>query len=147
VSPAAVSCATIRDALGHSGIDGWGSPISINRPTAFNCWRAAPIDRHPVATSGTVVVGGEEFTVVVYEDPSNTRVTLGFVFGAGVTTAIGKGWQLRAEVRDNLVQIATVAGPTAPGVDDPEIVNEWKNLWSFVIGADIVLEKKRGRRY
>jgi hypothetical protein len=107
----------------------------------------------PITTTGTVTItdpdtgGSENLTYVIYEDPSNTRITLGFVFGAGLTTVLGKGWQLRAEVRDNLVQIATVAGPTGPGVTDPVIVNEWKNLWSIVLGADIVLEKKRGRRY
>jgi len=107
----------------------------------------------PILTSGTIIVTdsttgqGEYLQAVVYSDPSSTRVTVGFVLGGGVTVAIGKGWQLRTEVRDNLVQVATVAGPTAPGDDSPEIVNEWKNLWSIVLGADIVLEKKRGRRY
>jgi hypothetical protein len=107
----------------------------------------------PISTSGTVVVNDpasgldELLQYVVYDDPSNTRITVGFVVGAGLTTVLGKGWQLRAEVRDNLVQIATVAGPTGPGIDSPEIVNQWKNLWSIVLGADIVLEKKRGRRY
>ena len=94
----------------------------------------------PISTSGTVVVtdpgtGAQEYLqYVVYTDPSSTRVTPGFVFGGGLTAVIGKGWQLRTEVRDNLVQIATVAGPTSPGSDDPEIVNEWKNLWSIVAG-------------
>lgn len=107
----------------------------------------------PVATEGTIVVtdsatgGTEGLQYVVYEDPSNTRVTVGFVLGAGLTTVLGKGWQLRAEVRDNLVQMATVGGPTNPGGVDPVIVNQWKSLWSIVLAADIVLEKKRGRRY
>lgn len=101
----------------------------------------------PIQMSGTVTDLGTGITYVIYEDPQGTRVTPGFVFGGGFTTPIGKGWQLRAEVRDNLVQIATVAGPTAAGIYEPEITNEWKNLWSVVIGADIVLEKKRGRRY
>jgi len=107
----------------------------------------------PVATEGTIVVtdsatgGTEGLQFVVYEDPSSTRVTVGFVVGAGLTTVLGKGWQLRAEVRDNLVQIATVAGPTNPGGVDPVVENKWKSLWSVMIAADIVLEKKRGRRY
>jgi len=83
---------------------------------------------------------------VVYDDASSTRVTPGFVFGGGLTAPLGKGWQFRTEVRDNLVQIATVAGPTSGG-DSPPIVNKWKNLFSFVVGADVVLEKKRGHRY
>ncbi|HEX5004504.1 MAG TPA: hypothetical protein VFV65_04270 [Gemmatimonadales bacterium] len=108
----------------------------------------------PITTAGTIFVvtdpstgQGQEFQAVIYNDPSSTRVTPGFVFGAGITTALGKGWQLRLEARDNLVEIATVAGPTPPGVDTPEIVNKWKNLFSIVVAADIVLEKKRGRRY
>ncbi len=101
----------------------------------------------PVSMSGNVIIDGEQLVVVVYDDPSSTRITPGFVFGGGLTAVLGKGWQLRTEVRDNLVQIATVSGPTAPGIDAPTIVNEWKNLWSIVIGADVVLEKKRGRRY
>lgn len=106
----------------------------------------------PIAMSGTILVadstgGGEYLQSVVYTAPSSSQVTVGFVFGGGATAVIGKGWQLRAEVRDNLAQFATVTGPTAPGDDTPVVVNEWKNLWSIVLGADIVLEKKRGHRY
>ena len=102
-----------------------------------------------IATAGTVVDPDtrEIFQFVVYDDPSSTRITAGFVFGGGFSAVLGKGWQLRAEVRDNLVQIATVNGPTEPGSDAPEIVNKWTSLWSVLIGADIVLEKKRGHRY
>jgi hypothetical protein len=101
----------------------------------------------PILMEGDFQTGGGGFRLVIYDDQSNTRVTTGFVFGAGLTSALGKGWQLRAEVRDNVVSIATVAGPTAPGRYEPPIVNEWKSLVSIVIGVDIVLEKKRGRRY
>jgi hypothetical protein len=107
----------------------------------------------PIATSGTVSVydsttgTNDQLQYNVYTDPSSTRITPGFVLGGGFTTPLGKGWQLRAEVRDNLVEIATVAGPTGPGDDTPAVVNKWKNLFSIVIGADVVLEKKRGRRY
>jgi len=105
----------------------------------------------PITMQGEVSTPQGAFEVVIYDDPSSTRVTPGFVFGGGFTTALGKGWQLRMEVRDNLVRIATVAGPTEyTGTivsDEPEIVNQWKNLFSLVIGADVVLEKKRGRRY
>ena len=101
----------------------------------------------PILTQGQVETSSGTFSVVIYDDPSSTRITPGFVVGGGITAVLGKGWQLRTEVRDNLVQIATVAGATAPGSDSPELVNEWKNLFSIVIGADVVLEKKRGHRY
>ena len=37
--------------------------------------------------------------------------------------------------------------PRRRACDSPQVVNEWKNLFSIIIGADVVLEKKRGRRY
>ena len=98
----------------------------------------------PIRTEGTVSTGD---IFIVYDDPSSTRVTPGFVFGAGATAVLGKGWQLRIEGRDNLVEIATVAGPTGAGDANPAIVNTWKNLFSIVLGVDVVLEKKRGHRY
>lgn len=101
----------------------------------------------PIQMGGMISTPGGNFELLIYDDPSDTRVTTAFVFGAGFTAVLGKGWQLRTEVRDNVVSIATVTSPTSPGVYTPEIANEWKNLFSIVIGADIVLEKKRGRRY
>lgn len=106
----------------------------------------------PIAMSGATVVtdslgNSEILSAVIYEDPSTTRVTPAFVLGGGFTAALGKGWQLRTEVRDNIVEIATVAGPTRAGNTNPEIVNQWKNLFSIMIGVDVVLEKKRGHRY
>jgi hypothetical protein len=106
----------------------------------------------PIAMSGATVVtdslgNSEILSAVIYEDPSTTRVTPAFVFGGGLTAVIGRGWQLRTEVRDNLVEIATVAGPTTAGNTNPVIVNQWKNMVSFILGVDVVLEKKRGHRY
>lgn len=106
-----------------------------------------------IQTVGTVMIPdsisgtSDVYQVLVYEDPTGLRVTPSFIFGAGFTAATGKGWQLRAEVRDNLLEFATVAGPTPPGVNVPQIVNTWKNLFSIVVGVDVVLEKKRGHRY
>jgi hypothetical protein len=106
----------------------------------------------PIAMSGATVVTdslgtSEILSAVIYEDPSTTRVTPAFVLGGGVTAVLGKGWQLRVEARDNIVEIATVGGPTPAGNTNPEIINQWKNLFSIMIGADVVLEKKRGHRY
>jgi hypothetical protein len=84
---------------------------------------------------------------VIYDDESSTRITPGFVLGAGVTAAVGKGYQLRMEVRDNYVGLSTVAGPTTAGDLHPEVDTEYHHLWSVLIGFDVVLEKKRGRRY
>ena len=98
----------------------------------------------PVRTDGTLSTGD---IFVVYDDPSNTSVTPAFVFGAGATMPLGKGWQARVEGRDNVVEFATVTGPTGAGDSSPDTANKWMNLWSILVGVDVVLEKKRGHRY
>jgi hypothetical protein len=97
-----------------------------------------------IRTEGTIA-GGD--IVPVYDDEKSTRITAGLVLGGGVTAAVGKGYQLRMEVRDNYVGLSTVAGPTIAGDLHPEVDTEYHHLWSVLIGFDVVLEKKRGRRY
>lgn len=97
-----------------------------------------------IRTEGTIP-GGD--LVPVYDDEKSTRITAGLVLGGGATAAIGKGYQLRMEVRDNYVGLSTVTGPTIAGDLHPEVETEYHHLWSVLIGFDVVLEKKRGRRY
>ncbi len=93
-------------------------------------------------TAGTQ---GEIF--LVYEDESSTRVTPAFILGGGLTAQIAPGVQLRAEGRDNIVGIAAVTGATAIDGLVPPHETRYKHVWSAMLGVDIVLERKRGRRY
>lgn len=93
-------------------------------------------------TAGTQ---GEIF--LVYEDDSNTRVTPAFIVGGGLTAQIGPGVQLRAEARDNIVGFATVTGATTTDGLVPPSETQYKSVWTVSLGVDIVLERKRGRRY
>ncbi|HSE28541.1 MAG TPA: hypothetical protein VLA95_09960 [Gemmatimonadales bacterium] len=88
---------------------------------------------------------GEIF--LVYEDESNTRVTPALLLGAGLTGQVSPGMQFRLEARDNIVGFATVSGPTATDGLVPESETEYKHVWTVMFGVDIVLERKRGRRY
>ncbi|HET6836578.1 MAG TPA: hypothetical protein VFH24_00980, partial [Gemmatimonadales bacterium] len=67
--------------------------------------------------------------------------------GAGITAVIARGYQLRWEVRDNIVgvQQVTEASPVARVVPPHELT--FKHLFSMTIGFDVVLERRRGRRY
>jgi hypothetical protein len=88
---------------------------------------------------------GEIF--LVYEDESNTRVTPAFLLGAGLTGQVTPGMQFRLEARDNIVGFSTVSGPTAVDGLVPPHQTEYKHVWTISLGVDIVLERKRGRRY
>jgi hypothetical protein len=71
--------------------------------------------------------------------------------GLGFTAAVAKGYQIRWEVRDNIVGIQRVTG-TLPqsGLVSPTVPPHgrvFKHLFSMTLGFDVVLERRRGRRY
>jgi hypothetical protein len=83
-----------------------------------------------------------------YHDPKNRRITPVFGLGVGFTAALGRGYQLRWEIRDNITGIETVTGPTfgSPNVEPPH-KTAYKHVFSVTFGFDVVLERRRGRRY
>jgi hypothetical protein len=85
--------------------------------------------------------------LVVYDDDHDSRVAPAFALGGGFTAAVGSGYQLRMEARDNIVgvQRVTAASPQARVVPPHKLV--YKHLFSLTIGFDVVLERRRGRRY
>jgi hypothetical protein len=85
--------------------------------------------------------------LTVYADDKNVRVHPAFALGVGITAAVSKGYQLRWEVRDNIAGIQTVTGPAEPIRTVPPHKLVFKHLFSLTLGLDIILERKRGRRY
>jgi hypothetical protein len=85
--------------------------------------------------------------LVVYDDDHDSRVEPVLALGAGITAAIAQGYQLRWEVRDNIVgvQRVTEATPEARVIPPHEVA--YKHIFSMSIGFDVVLERRRGRRY
>ncbi|HEY8197505.1 MAG TPA: hypothetical protein VIG04_11025 [Gemmatimonadales bacterium] len=83
----------------------------------------------------------------VYSDDHNSRVDPSLALGVGFTAAVAKGYNLRWEVRDNItgVQAVTATIPIAGFVPPHERV--FKHLFSMTVGFDVVLERRRGRRY
>jgi hypothetical protein len=85
--------------------------------------------------------------LVVYDDDHESRVEPSLGLGLGFTAAVAKGYQLRWEVRDNIVGVQRVtSAPAAARVVPPHDVT-YKHLFSMSIGFDVVLERRRGRRY
>jgi opacity protein-like surface antigen len=85
--------------------------------------------------------------LVVYSDDKNSRVDPSLALGVGFTAAVAKGYHLRWELRDNIVGIQRVTGtiPVAGFVPPHERV--FKHLFSMTLGFDVVLERRKGRRY
>jgi opacity protein-like surface antigen len=85
--------------------------------------------------------------LIVYDDDHDTRAEPALGLGAGFTAAIGPGYQLRWEVRDNIVGIQTVTSSTPEARVIPPHERVFKHLFSLTVGFDVVLERRRGRRY
>lgn len=83
---------------------------------------------------------------IVLRDESEVTVSPGFAAVAGLMIAVSPGYQLRVEVRDHLVFLQR---PTGPGVEGVQVETErtLDHVPALVIGFDIVLEQRRGRRY
>jgi hypothetical protein len=85
--------------------------------------------------------------LTIYEDSKRTRVGPSLAIGVGATTPIGRAYHLRWEVRDNIVGIEAVTGPTSGPPFEPPHERRYKHLFSVLIGIDVLLERSRGRRY
>lgn len=100
--------------------------------------------------SPLLVVGqtGSGAELVIYSDKnSGPDVRPAFTLGVGTTIAAGRAYQIRWEVRDNIVGIESVTGPSASRGGVPPHETAYKHILSLSVGLDVILEKRRGRRY
>ena len=84
---------------------------------------------------------------IIYDDEHNSRIAPSLALGVGFTAAVSPGYQLRWEIRDNITGIQTVTGNTPQTEVVPPNELTFKHLFSLTIGFDVVLERRRGRRY
>jgi hypothetical protein len=90
---------------------------------------------------------GESRDVALFLDPKSTSVSPYLSLGGGVVVTLARGYQLRTELRDNWVRLPAISGPTTrPGLEPPSR-RIGKHVLSFIIAFDVILERKRGRRY
>jgi hypothetical protein len=103
-----------------------------------------------IANQSSILTQGvtnDRVLLTIYEDEKRESVTPAFALGVGATMQISRGYHLRWEVRDNIVGIDAVTGPTSgPGFKPPH-EQVFKHMFSVLIGVDVVLERDRGRRY
>jgi hypothetical protein len=106
--------------------------------------------RSATLTSGTfnsAGAGSERVEVNVFPDEGGSKFYLAGGLGAGFTAQIAPSYQIRWEVRDNMVRLPTIAGPTPQDGNPPLLENRIKHLLSIEVGFDVVLERRHGRRY
>jgi len=85
--------------------------------------------------------------LLIYDDENTgTRLRPALVLGLGATVAAGRAYQIRWEVRDNIVGIQKITGPVAQG-QVPANETAYKHIFSINIGLDVILERRPGRRY
>lgn len=90
---------------------------------------------------------GEIEDVFVYTDDHSSRVDPGLALGVGFTAAVAKGYNIRWEVRDNITGVQRVTGTIPIAGNIPPHERVFKHLFSMTLGFDVVLERRRGRRY
>lgn len=89
---------------------------------------------------------GAEFTI--YDDEQRgTRLRPAFTLGVGTTIAVGRAYHLRWEIRDNILGIQRVTAPAVDRGTVPPHNTAYKHLFSLMVGLDVVLERRPGRRY
>jgi hypothetical protein len=104
-------------------------------------------NQSPLRTIGDCNTSIGPGNIVVYDDDHESRVDPAFLLGVGFTAAVARGYQIRWEVRDNIVGVNRITGATSQANVVPPHKLDYKHLLSMTIGFDVVLERRRGRRY
>ncbi len=109
------------------------------------------IDTQAKSAASVAVSAGTIFRVASREFISPFfRASVGLLFtnqSSLLTQGLSRGYHLRWEVRDNIAGIERVSGATSQFGQVPPHETVYKHLFGVMVGLDIVLERRRGRRY
>ncbi|HEU4799289.1 MAG TPA: hypothetical protein VFS94_01530 [Gemmatimonadales bacterium] len=106
--------------------------------------------RSPIAMTGSfpsAASGGQLVDLDIYPAEGSTQFHPAIGIGAGFTTQLARGYQMRWELRDNIVGVDAVTGATVLEGVEPPTGMRFRHRISIEVGFDVVLERKRGRRY
>ena len=107
---------------------------------------AAVVPRSTVAMSSTFGLQ-EEDRLEIYTENNSRMVRPSGAVGFGLATAPNAGYQLTIEGRATGAVIPVVTGTTPNQGLVPPSAERFKVFPSFMVGLNIVLERRRGRRY
>ncbi len=89
----------------------------------------------------------ENHYVDIYPADGDSHLSGQFTLGAGVTIPIAKAYHLRVEGRGITYGVPVVTGPTDAQFILPPTTTAWNTQFQLLVGLDLLLERKRGRRY
>jgi hypothetical protein len=99
-----------------------------------------------VEVIGDYVDGTGQNARQVISDQTPRRVSPMFGAAVGFTTPLSPGYGFRLEVRDIMTALDRVTGP-ANDLTVAPIASRYYHHIALMLGLDVVLERKRGRRY
>jgi hypothetical protein len=100
-----------------------------------------------VGMAGYTQSGQTMPVVTLYQDEHTTTLSPYYAAGIGIAAGLGPGWQLRCEVRDTYIRLPGITGPTPRQGLEPRSHGHGFHQFNFAVSVDVVLERKRGRRY
>ncbi len=83
----------------------------------------------------------------VYQDPHPASISPTMAIGGGMTAFVSRAYQIRFEMKDNIVSLEHVTSTVPVPLATPTSERKLHHVFSLTIGMEVVLEKKRGRRY
>ena len=104
------------------------------------------LSRSTIEMAGAFAEPGGVFVRQVIADPKPRRTSMLVGVAAGFTTPLSTGYQFRFEIRDQAIQLVRLTGPGSAGGPSPTATKYYHHV-SLGLGLDVVLERKRGRRY
>jgi hypothetical protein len=104
------------------------------------------LSRSMVEVVGAYVdaTGPHERQIIADENPKSRAPMFGLA--AGFTSPIGTGYQFRLEARDMIASLERITGPANDLAVAPTATRYYHHF-ALILGFDVILEKKRGRRY
>jgi hypothetical protein len=130
------------------GVERSASSVAFTLGGVYRIASDQPI--HPyVRVNAGLVMSPQSFIQVfpVYSDDGGSTLHPTLSFGGGAIVVLGRGYQLRLDLRDNWLSVPTVTAPTAVPGPVPHTGSVDKHFLSVLIGLEVVLERKRGKRY
>jgi hypothetical protein len=99
-----------------------------------------------IELSGVYVDGGSLQGRAVYVDDNARRLAFSGQLAGGFTVRLGPGYQFAFELRDVVVPLKRVTGPSDDFLRPPTESRLYHHL-ALTFGLGVILERSRGRRY